>query len=235
MISIFIRTYHADINWLNYCLKSIHKNLKGWDEIVICIPTGQEHLLNHLTAEKVVVCKTYKEDYVGQQISKLDAYKHCKGEFILFVDSDVVFFEGADVRDYFQDNKPVILYDKYENVGEAICWKKIVEKIFKEDVPFEFMRRAPQLFNKSTLEHFSQLFPDIENYAISQPHRQFSEFNILGFFAHKHEPENYIFIEAKFVTGSHENKVEGLPENRSFQAWSWGGITEEVQLKLDQI
>lgn len=235
MISIFIRTYHADIKWLNYCLKSIHKNLTGWDEVVICIPAGQEHLLNHLTAERVVVCKNYADDYIGQQISKLEAHNHCKGEYILFVDSDVVFYTGADVRDYFHDNKPVILYDKYENVGEAICWKPIVEKLFKEDVPFEFMRRAPQLFHKSTLENFAAAFPEIEKYAIAQPYRQFSEFNILGFFAWKQEQGNYKFIEAKFTTGSHENNVDSLPENKSKQYWSWSGLTDSERKELDII
>ncbi len=233
MTSIFIRTYKNDIKWLEYCLRSIHKNLKLWDEIVICIPSGQEHLLSHLTQEKVVVCKTYKDDYIGQQISKLEAYKHCKGEYILFVDSDVVFFEGASVLDYFGDNKPVILYDKYENVGEAICWKPVVEKLFREDIEFEFMRRAPQLFHKSTLEHFADMFSDIENYAINQPFRKFSEFNILGYFSFKHEPENYKFIEAKFTTGSHGNQSIDLPENKSKQYWSWSGLTESEKLEIE--
>lgn len=235
MISIFIRTYHKDIKWLNYCLRSIHKNLVGWDEIVICIPTGQEHLLSHLTAEKVVVCKTYKDDYIGQQVSKLEAHKHCKGDYILFIDSDVVFYQGADVRDYFHDNKPVILYDKYENVGEAICWKPVVEKLFKEGVSFEFMRRAPQLFLKSTLEKFAELFPDIENYATVQPHRQFSEFNILGFFAWKHEQENYKFIEAHYTTGSDKNEMELLPKNKSKQFWSWSNMTALEMEELESI
>jgi len=235
MISIFIRTYHADIKWLNYCLKSIHKNLVGWDEIVICIPTGQEHLLNHLTAEKVVVCKTHPDDYIFQQVSKLEAYKHCKGDYILYVDSDVVFYPGADVRDYFYDNKPVILYDKYENVGEAICWKPVVEKLFKESVNQEFMRRLPILYHRSTLEKFAELFPDIENYATRQPFRQFSEFNILGFFAWKHEQEKYKFIEANFTTGSDKNELELLPKNKSYQAWSWSGLTEEDQRRLEEI
>jgi len=235
MISIFIRTYRADIKWLEYCLKSIHKNLTGWDEIVICIPTGQEHLLNHLTAERVVLSSIYNDDYIGQQISKLEAYKHCKGEYILFVDSDLAFYEGADVNDYFIDNKPVLLYDKYENVGEAICWKAITEKLFDENIHFEFMRRAPQLFNKSTLERFADKFPDIENYAVSQPHRQFSEFNALGFFAWKYEQETYKFIEAHYTTGSDNNEMDSLPKNKTFQGWSWGGFTEEVMIKLNQI
>jgi glycosyltransferase involved in cell wall biosynthesis len=226
MISIFIRTYRKDIHWLMYSLKSIHKNLKGWDEIVICIPTGQEHLLNHLTQEKVVVCKTYKDDYIGQQVSKLEAHKYCQGDYILFVDSDVMFYEGADVRDYFIDNKPIILKERYERVGAAICWKPIVEKLFKEPVEYEYMRFAPQIFHKSTLERFAEAFSDIENYAIQQPERQFSEFNILGFFVAKNEPENYSIIDLEF---------NPIPVNRSKQFWSWSGLTTKERIELDQL
>jgi len=223
-VSIFIRTYHRDLKWLNYCLQSIHKNLVGWDEIIICIPTGQESLLNHLTSEKVVTCKTYKQDYIGQQISKLEAYKHCKGDYIFFVDSDVVFYKGADIRDYFSDNKPVILYDKYENVGEAICWKPIVEKLFKDNVEYEFMRRPGQLFHKSTLENFATNFPDIENYGINQPNRDFSEFNYLGFFAWKHEPENYKFVNLE---------TEPIPKTHCKQYWSYSNLTEQEKLEIE--
>jgi glycosyltransferase involved in cell wall biosynthesis len=205
-------------------LQSIHKNLVGWSEIVICIPTGQESLLSHLTSEKVVTCKTYKQDYIGQQISKLEAYKHCKGDYIFFVDSDVVFYKGADIRDYFSDNKPVILYDKYENVGEAICWKPIVEKLFKDNVEYEFMRRPGQLFHKSTLENFATNFPDIENYGINQPNRDFSEFNYLGFFAWKHEPENYKFVNLE---------TEPIPKTHCKQYWSYSNLTEQEKLEIE--
>lgn len=223
-VSIFIRTYHRDIKWLNYCLQSIHKNLVGWSEIIICIPTGQESLLSHLTSENVVTCKTYKQDYIGQQISKLEAYKHCKGDYIFFVDSDVVFYKGADIRDYFSDNKPVILYDKYENVGEAICWKPIVEKLFKDNVEYEFMRRPGQLFHKSTLENFATNFPYIENYAINQPNRDFSEFNYLGFFAWKHEHENYKFVNLE---------TEPIPKTHCKQYWSYSNLTEQERLEIE--
>ena len=227
MISIFIRTYHKDLKWLNFCLESIHKNLKGWDEIVICIPTGQESLLSHLTQETVVTCKIYKDDYLGQQISKLNAHEYCKGDYILYVDSDVVFKPGADVRDYFHDNKPVILKAKYDSVGGAICWKKPTEKLFKETIDYEFMRRAPQLFHFSTLEMINESFPDLENYVMSQPYRKFSEFNALGFYAEKMQPESYEIID---ITNG---VPEWLPENKSVQKWSWGGITEDIQKELE--
>jgi hypothetical protein len=218
MISIFIRTYHNDIKWLNHCLKSIHQNLIGWDEIVICIPNGQEHLLRHLTQEKIVTCKLYKDDYLGQQVSKLHAHNYCNGDYILFVDSDVIFKSGADVRDYFYENKPVILKDNYTNVGDAICWKKPTENLFKENIDFEYMRRAPQLFLRSTLERFNTHFSDIENYITSQPHRQFSEFNVLGYYCDKMENENYSILEVGSVD---------LPENKCVQFWSWSGLTQK--------
>lgn len=218
MVSIFIRTYQNDIKWLNYCLHFIHKNVTGFDEIVIVIPTGQEHLLRHLNYEKVVVCKTYRDDYLGQQISKLKAHEHCSGDFILFVDSDYMFFNPIDVSEFFKDNKPVILKDRYENVGDAICWKKITEKLFREPIEWELMRCLPLMYHKSTLENFNKAFPVIEQYIIEQPKAQFSEFNALGFFALKHEPANYHFIDLS---------KEQAPINKGTQFWSWGGLNEK--------
>ena len=229
MISIFIRTYHCDIKWLNYCLESIHKNLSGWSEIVICIPTGQETLLSHLTSEKVVTCKIYKDDYLFQQVSKIQAHQHCKGNYILFVDSDVIFKPNANVLDYFYENKPIILKANYNSVGEAICWKKPTEKLFKEKIEFEYMRFAPQIFHKSTLEMFNDSFPDIENYVMSQPYRQFSEFNALGFYAEKMQPDDYSIVD---VTNG---VPEYLPENKSKQWWSWSGLKENEEIEIKKI
>lgn len=225
MVSIFIRTYHKDLKWLNYCLESIHKNLSGFSEIVICIPTGQETLLSHLTSEKVVTCKIYKDDYLGQQISKIQAHHHCKGDYILFVDSDVIFKPNANVLDYFYENKPIILKANYNSVGEAICWKKPTEKLFKEKIEFEYMRFAPQIFHKSTLEMFNDSFPDIENYVISQPYRQFSEFNALGFYAEKMQPDDYS------ITDVTNGVPEYLPKNKAHQFWSWSGLKESEEIK----
>lgn len=229
MVSIFIRTYHKDLKWLKYCLESIHKNLTGWNEIVICIPTGQESLLSHLTQERVVTCKIYKDDYLGQQISKIKAIKHCKGDYILFVDSDVVFKKGASITDYFINNKPIILKSRYDSVGEAICWKEPTENLFKESIEFEYMRFAPQIFHRSTLEMFNESFPDIENYIINQPHRQFSEFNALGYYAEKMQNESYSIID---VTNG---LIEEITENKAVQFWSWSNLTPFEEMKIKQI
>lgn len=228
-ISIFVRTYHRDIKWLNYCLQSIHKNLLGWDEIVIAIPTGQETLLSDLTQEKVITTKIQKDDYLAQQSDKMQAHKYCKGDYILFVDSDVIFKPNANVLDYFYENKPIILKANYNSVGEAICWKKPTEKLFKEKIEFEYMRFAPQIFHKSTLEMFNDSFPDIENYVMSQPYRQFSEFNALGFYAEKMQPDDYS------ITDVTNGVPEYLPKNKAHQFWSWSGLKESEEIEIKKI
>jgi len=226
MVSIFIRTYHKDVKWLDYCLASIHKNLTGWDEIVVCIPVGQESLLSHLTTERVVTCRIYKDDYLGQEISKIKSHQHCKGDYILFVDSDVMFYPGARVEDYFSNNLPVILKQHYSKVGAAICWKEPTENLFKQTIEFEYMRRAPQLFHRSTLEKFNTSFPDIENHIIRQPYRKFSEFNALGFYAELMQPDEYVFMDVD---------KEPLPVNKCKQMWSWSGLTDEDKAEIKNI
>jgi hypothetical protein len=69
------------------------------------------------------------------------------------------------------------------------------------------------------------MFSAIENYAISQPHRQFTEFNFLGYFAHKHEPESYKFIDLS---------CSAIPENKCLQMWSWSGLTNDDIQKLQE-
>lgn len=220
-VSIFIRTYHGDVEWLKYCLQSIHKNLVGWDEIVICIPEGQEsHLANILTTERLVLCPQYTDDYIGQQISKLQAHHHAMGDCVLFVDSDVVFKPGADVSTYFIAGRPVILKERYELLEyKFLKWRDVVRRRFGVIPEYEYMRRAPQLFLKETLIALEKTFPDMESYAISQPYRHFSEFNILGFFAESYESGKYHFVDLK---------GGAIPEHPAIQNWSWGGINEEI-------
>jgi hypothetical protein len=106
MVSIFIRTYKRDIAWLDLCLQSIRKNLKGWDEIIVCIPEGQEHHLRYAKDVRIVTSPQFPDDYVGQQVSKLLCHHHIKGEMVLIVDSDLVFLPGASIQDTLKMANP---------------------------------------------------------------------------------------------------------------------------------
>lgn len=233
MTSIFVRTYHGDLAWLRYCLASIHRNLRGWSEIVVCIPQGQEGLLEGIvTTERIVTCARYPDDYIGQQISKLQAFRHVRGDHVLFVDSDLVFHPGASVADYLEGGKPVLLKESYARVAakhpdiDISRWQRAVENLFGTKPSHEYMRRAPQLYLTSTLRALDETFPQLEAHAICQRDRLFSEFNTLGFYVELCESGRYSIVDLE---------RHAPPPNPATQFWSWGGISPDVITRLGEL
>lgn len=221
-VSIFIRTYKRDVAWLDFCLQSIRRNLKGWDEIVVCIPEGQEHHLRFADGIKIVTSPVYKEDYVGQQVSKILCHQHVSGDLVLIVDSDLVFLPGASIADYMEGDKPRIMTCRWPVPPDrlTIKWRPIIAKLFGETPPCSFMQgHGARLFRKSTLEAFCRRFPDIDGYARRQPRKEFSEFQFLGFYVHLNERSEYRLFELT------ENRT---PTFHTRQYWNADGITSEV-------
>ena len=232
-VSIFIRTYKRDVAWLDFCLQSIHANLKGWDEIVVAVPEGQESHLRFLGAERAVTTPRFAEDYVGQQIAKLQAHRHVTGDYVLFVDSDVVFLPGADVRDYLDGERPRILTHSWPASFEApdkalaknvsFLRKTFTENLLGSTMPHSFMSgHGVRLFRRSTLESSDRRFPRMEADAQKLSRKVFSEYELLGFFAHLAERDAYSFVEAHQATPSHHTR----------QFWTIDGITPETHTEL---
>lgn len=221
---IFIRTYHKDIEWLSHSLKSIHKFCSGYRNIIICIPTGQQHLLKHLTQEKVVTCFSYSNDYIGQQVSKLLAYEHSDADYIWFTDSDCIYTMETKPEDFFKDGKPFVLKTPYEKVGDAICWKQPTENAMKMTLTHEYMRRLPLIYRNDTLKKIDLFFNGVEGYVLKQPH--FSEFNLMGAFAERFDKNKYVFLD----TDTNE-----IPVQRIKQYWSHSGVTPEFKKEIESI
>ena len=228
-VSIFIRTYKRDIAWLDFCLQSIERNLKGWDEIVVCVPEGQESHCRFVKNARVVTSPVFHEDYVGQQVAKLQAHRYVSGDYVLFVDSDVIFLPGADVRNFLDGNRPIIGKWRYASMiagGEAGAkWQAAVTRLFGEIPQWDYMRgHGARLYHVETLRKFGLHFPDLQSYAHSiNNRRQFSEFNFLGFFAEKYEGEHYKFCDIEH---------ESLPPQGSRQFWTVDGITPQTLAEL---
>lgn len=224
---IVIRTYSKDIEWLNYALRSIHKYVTGYRHIIVAIPYEEVHLLRHLTAEKVVGVADLDDGYLGQQLTKMQAWKLTNADAILFWDSDVVATRPINVRtEYFQCDRIIRYKTRYTSM--ECPWQPIAARSVGFTPEWEYMRRMPLTYWRSTLENCERFMVDLhgcslEYYMTTQPHRQFSEFNTLGAFSEAHEQNGYVFVDTEAVH---------MPENKVFQGWSWGGITSEVKEKL---
>lgn len=225
MVSIYIRTYKRDIAWLDFCLQSLHRNLKGWDEIVVCIPKGQEHHLRYAEGIRIVTSPIYADDYVGQQISKLLCHQHVSGDLVLIVDSDLIFLPGASMADYMVGDKPRILTGRHTPpVDLATGWWPTFAKLFGSYPPLSFMQgHCARLFRRSTLEALSVRFPDIDDFARRHHRKQFCEFHLLGFFVYLHEKSSYHLTD---LTKS------PMPTYHTRQYWNVDGITLEVLAEM---
>lgn len=225
---IFIRTYKGDIEWLKYCLRSIDKFATGINNILICIPESQKEYLAPfgLTREKVITCPDYENDYIGQQISKLKAFEHSEADRIIFIDSDCVSFTEWSPQSFAVDEKPVILMTDYSQVGDAIRWKHITASFIGFTPEYEYMRRMPLMYYRSTLENLWAAMNaegDFEAKVLAA--NELSEFNLIGAFAHLNEPDKYEFIDTNTY----------LPELRMKQFWSWGGITKDIHEEIENM
>lgn len=230
--SIFIRTYDKDAAWLRYSLKSIQKFCSGFLETVVTAPPASAHTIVDACAGynvKFKPCDSLPDDYLGQQLTKLNADKYCAGEFITHVDSDCVFTTPTRPEDLFDGNKPIFYFTPYSLIETP--WQPITSKALKTTVSYEYMRRMPLTFPRASYQRFREYMralhnKEIAHYIIEQPNKEFSEFNAIGAYCHQAETGSFTFVN------THENEI---PPARLNQFWSWGGVTQEIQTQIEEV
>ena len=197
MTDLFLKTYPKDYGWLNWNFQSLIKYVKGYDRLIIVIPEGTRNQFNETVKQlpertEIIEVKEEGNGYIFQQYIKMSAFEYSNADHIVFFDSDNVWQQSVDFSTI--PEKPLILMTKYEQVGDAICWKRCVDTIFDKDVKFEFMRRLPFVYHRSTLVNLAQwINKPLKQFVMS--HNEFSEFNVIGAFAYYFEFDQYTFID----------------------------------------
>ena len=225
---IFIRTYVNDLKWLEHALRSIAKHVTGYRNIIIAIPEGQGHLLSHLTTERVIEVPDLADGYIGQQLTKMEAWKYTDADFVLFWDSDVIATQPIDINtEYFKDGKPILYKTRYSSIESP--WKAITEKAVGFAVEWEYMRRMPMVYWRDTLGDACLWIENAQGvslrpYLERQPLRHFSEFNAIGAFAEFIQAPSYHIVDTESID---------MPPNKVEQFWSWGGITKDIEERIN--
>jgi hypothetical protein len=223
-IDLFIKSYSRDFWLLQLALKSITKNVTGYNNLILLIPEKEKHEFDaRILPERTLIhyIDEYGNGNLFQQWCKVSAYKYSFADFILFTDSDCFFDHPINLQDFIADGKPEILYTDYSQLPDAIIWKESTEKFIKEPVRYEFMRRNCLIYHRSTLLAMSEYEPNLESIVMNSG--RFSEFNCIGAFAYKFEKEKYNFINT-----DHWNYTEP----KAIQVWSHANKTgDEFHLK----
>jgi Family of unknown function (DUF6492) len=227
---IFIRSYRRDFPWLIYCLNSIKKYCRGFRKVILVVPESSSARVTPMRfpCDKVFVCRNYKDDYLGQQITKLFADTFTDADYICHVDSDCIFYRTITPHNLFQDGKVQILMAPYHKLARSTPWRTVTEKFLKRNVEYEFMQRQPHTFPRWLYEelraHAHNLHgTKVESYIIGQPHRGFSEFNAMGAYAYYNHSEKFSWLDI----GSSESRA---PICKWY--WSWGGIERKIEEEI---
>lgn len=233
---IFIRTYPKDYEWLDYCLKSIEKFCTGFHKIMVVSPDiaplniqlGYKNW--KMPIEWKVVQDETEDGYLAQQITKLYADVHLdyQPDYILHVDSDVIFTRPTTPQDFFGiANLPVWYYTPYSEIQTP--WQPITEKFMGRRIENEFMRRFPILIPRWLYPRVREFCNKqhgmiISQYIRNQPMRAFSEFNVLGAYAWEFHRSMFDFVNTIKVN---------MPAPVAKQYHSWGGITPEIKTEIE--
>lgn len=217
-VALFIKSYRKDFEWLKYALKSIHKFCSGYEEIVIVVPDHDlEELKTFATnGEKLFGVQEYGEGYLFQQMIKMNAHNFTECEYIQYTDSDCIFHTPTKPDDYFQDGKPVMLKTRYGNLEGAEMWRSVVYDALGFLPDWEYMRRHMLIYHRETLMNIQKIFPKMNDYVMTRPGRHFSEFNVMGAFADKYEPERYVWKD----TATTEFVPEKLKQFHSYSQYT---------------
>ena len=227
---IVIRSYYKDFEWLSYCLASIARHAGGFRRVILVVPQKSLARLDYLgiEADEIHVSENHRDDYLGQQITKLTADLHTDADSICHLDSDCAFHGSLSPHDLMDGGKPVMVMTPYRLLPRQNPWKGITQDFLGWPVGFDFMRRMPVLYPRWIYGELRRFASErhgvsLESYVLSRPHRGFSEFNALGGFAFERHRESFSWVD------SSREPVRELP-CKVF--WSWGGIDDRTRREL---
>lgn len=240
MTSIFLRSYAADIKWVPYALRSIHKFVTGISEIIISVPQEDFDRFKSLslTREKLMMSKVATaamDPYLGQQYDKLIADQYTNADMILYWDSDVIAIRQFEPYDLTVVGEPRCLMTPYSklvdsNGAPATPWQPIVQKALGHPVQYEYMRSHPFLVPRAALQGFRDYMlathgKSLGAYISEQPNRSFSEFNCIMAWAHHHQPDLFFWWNTEEL---------GVPQPFVKQRWSYSGLTDDERAEMEK-
>ncbi len=242
---IFIKTYHRDFVWLEYCLKSIKKYARGFRDIVI-VSDNTGHIIPSNITDVLPVkiyyvnlpskAPTYVEHglgYLWQQFVKLSWYKYSDAHQVLVLDSDEMLTKSLSPDSFKTNGKFNWFYRDWEKAGNGICWRQSTEFLLNKETIYDAMVLTGFVLQKETtialknhlcsLHNCDELWDIIIKYNL----KTCSEFNLFGNFIHLYGRTEYNLVINGDITKYMDNKIN--------KEWSWGGISNDIINKSNDI
>ncbi|MFD6888258.1 DUF6492 family protein [Streptomyces sp. NPDC059957] len=217
---------------MGYALAAIEKWCHGFAEVVVVTPrTGSAAVRRAVGGDvRLEVCPNYRDDYLGQQVSKLYADEFTDADLICHVDSDVIFTRPVSPADLLDDGRPWIVRREISQLGRHRPWLASTEEFLGRPVAYDFMQQPPftyprRLYPEVRALSLEQHGIPLDRYVAGQPPRGFSEFNVLGSHAYSTHRTSFAWYDADTAV---------VPRLCGWY-WSRGGIDAGLRRELNRI
>lgn len=235
---IFIASYSRDFPWLEHCLTSLKKFAKGWLHPVVCVSSadkaGAEQIISYTYPEALIEIKDGRpgQGFMRAQIGMMQADIYCPdADVIYFLGSDCIAYKELRPEQYCKDGKPIVLMTERKVLEEihsgAMPWLVGTERILGFRPSHEYMRRLPSVYPRSVFPLMRTYVDALHGlpfedyiYFSDAIHKNTSEANILGAYAHRFMPETCHWVETQDMVWG-EN---GVDTGSILQMWSHGGL-----------
>lgn len=219
-IDIVIRSYYRDLRWLALSLRSIDVFASGYRRLIVVVPESTVRRTGPLVPPHgqqlhVVTCEDFRDDYLGQQITKLHADEYSDADVIVHMDSDNVLVRPCDLRErYLHGDRVRMTYDTSGRRPVGDGFRSCPRLFFGAEVPHDLSGAPPAAFPR----HLYQALRDhcqhahgvgIADYAHAAGSDRFCEFGLLRALAWLQEPARYEWVDTP---------ASLVPECRTF--WS---------------
>lgn len=247
-VSILIVSCRRDIEMLEYCLKSIRKFCRGFAEVVVAVPANDAPFFHKVVRDGVKLTTFIEPGNKGMlqhMIIKCRADDICpSAEFVLHVDSDLLFWKPTTPDDFVRDGRCLIVREDYDLIRprnpNRLIWADCVEKATGVRPEYDYMVRHPQVYPiglyaqlRSTVEHHTET--PFEDYVLSCENgwpQGFAEFPALGTIGMKDMPELFSVVDYDFVKDCLDCGVDTInhqyiyrPDRDSLvEGWTHGGL-----------
>jgi hypothetical protein len=262
-ICVMIRSWRGDIPYVRVAIKSIHAHMPNARDIVMVVPDedyatfqAQQRANNISKAVRLIrEPRLIADDHVQQKYSKLMADTYCESKFIFHLDSDVVFMRKVYRKDLFFMGRPLLEYDRYENLpSTAMQWKLGTSFAVGAPVEHEFSRANNHMYPRAVYsaarKHIETRFgkslpeflatrvgrlgcPECVKDNVTALEQVFSDFNYIGAYLwfHMHDAMWWMPLDAKEGQGLYMRPIISpfVCQGNARLAEVFGKVDEDIE------
>lgn len=246
-IGIFIKTCKKDLQWIEFCFKSIDKNLKGFKQLTVVTEPNNRGIIDYTKIITTIPINIHFVDmpeishpcsdgigYLWMQNIKLLWHNFCNDDAVLQIDSDCIIYNKLTPQHYIVNNKFKWWIRDWKDAEGAIVHKNPLSKLLGQESKYEHMLFNGWMMDRSTTIDFHNWLKIKHNcdwwtYLLEKTKEDWlsgirgsSIYNAYGGFLESHNKQ-YIFIKG-FID---------IPPIKQY--WSWGGDKNKQDININNL